>query len=103
MSVSRNSKSVRTVASILTPEASEDAIDMAIEIVEAVLKIEGERDQWAVVARTDPQAPYLGVGTWTTKNQAMQAAQKLCGSVSDRTRTGALVLPLKKPDWLDDI
>jgi hypothetical protein len=100
--VSRNSKAVKTVASILTPDVDDDALDMAVEIVEAVLNIESDRDQWAVIARTDPQAPYLGVGTWTTKNQAMKAAAKLCGSTPDRTGTGSLVLPLRKPDWLEN-
>jgi hypothetical protein len=103
MSVSRNAKSVKRVASILTPDVDEDAIDMAVEIVEAVLDIEGDRDQWALIARLDPQSPYLGVGTWTTKNQAMKAATKLVGSTPDREGTGSLVLPLKKPDWLDNI
>lgn len=74
---------------------------MAVEIVEAVLSIEQGKDQWAVVARTDPQAPYLGVGTWTTKNQAMKAAARLVGSTSDRQGTGSLVLPLRPPSWLD--
>lgn len=101
--VGRNSKSVKAVASILTPDDSEEAIDMAVEIVETVLTIESKRDQWALVARLDPDTPYLGVGTWTTKNQAMKAAAKLCGSTPNREGTGSLVLPLKQPEWLDTI
>ena len=46
---SRNSKSVKAVAKILEPEPSEEAIDMAIEIVDAVLEIEQARDKWATV------------------------------------------------------
>ena len=49
---SRNSKSVKTVK-ILEPEPSEEAIDMAMEIVDAVLEIEQGRERWAIVARSD--------------------------------------------------
>lgn len=100
---SRNSRSVKAVAKILEPEPSEEAIDMAIEIVDAVLEIEQARDKWAVVARLDPNTPIMGVGTWTTELPAKTAAEKLCGSTPDRTGTGYVVIPLKKPEWLANL
>jgi len=100
---SRNSKSVKAVAKILEPDPSDEAIDMAVEIVDAVLEIEQARDKWAIVARLDPKTPILGVGTWTTEKPARTAAQKLCGSTEDRTGTGLVVIPLKKPEWLANL
>jgi len=101
--VSRNNKAVKTVAKILTPDDSEEAIDMAMEIVDAVLEIEQAREKWAIVARLDPKTPIMGVGTWTTEKPAKTAAEKLCGSTEDRTGTGLVVIPLKKPEWLANL
>ena len=101
--VSRNSKSVKKVAKILTPDDSEEAIEMAMEIVDAVLEIEEARERWAVVARLDPKTPIMGIGTWSTEKPARTAAQKLCGSTEDRTGTGYVVIPLKKPEWLANL
>ena len=81
---SRNSKSVKTAAKILEPEPSEEAIDMAMEIVDAVLEIEQGRERWAIVARLDPKTPILGIGTWTTEKPARQR-QRSC---ADQPKTG---------------
>jgi hypothetical protein len=94
---------VKAVARILESEPSDEAIDMAVEIVEAVENIQDDRKQWAVIARLDPGTPIMGMGTYTTENQATKAASKLVGSTQDRTGCGHIVIPLKPRDWIDNI
>jgi len=100
---SRNSRSVKAVAKILEPEPNEEAIEMAMEIVDAVMEIEQGRERWAIVARLDPKTPILGIGTWTTEKPARTAAKKLCGSTEDRTGTGLEVIRLRNPEWLANL
>jgi hypothetical protein len=101
--VARNSKTVKAVALILENPPGDEAIDMAVEIVEAVENIQDDRKQWAVVARLDPGTPIMGMGTYTTEKQAAKAASKLVGSTQDRTGCGHIVIPLKPRDWIDGI
>ena len=101
--VARNSKTVKAVALILENPPSEQAVDMAVEIVEAVEEIQDDRKQWAVVARLDPGTPIMGMGTFTTERAAVKAASKLVGSTQDRTGCGHIVIPLKPRDWIDSL
>lgn len=97
-------REVRAVASILDPDQSDEAMDMAREAIEALDTVRAGKDQWIVVARPMANGPYLAVGTWTTKKQAMKASESLVSAHRTETPgTGMIVMPMNHPSWLDKL
>lgn len=97
-------RELRAVAGVLDPSVSEDALDMAREVIEALDAVRSTKDQWIVVARPLANGPYLAVGSWTTKKQAMKASESLCSAHSTPTPgTGMMVMPMRQPEWLDKL
>jgi len=97
-------REVRAVASVLDPAVSEDALAMAVEAIEALDVVRGTKDQWIVVARPLANGPYVAIGTWTTKKQAMKASESLCSAHrTPQPGTGMMVMPMNHPSWLDKL
>lgn len=97
-------REIKAVASVLDPELSEEAKDMAVEVIEALDKVRDDKDQWIVVARPLADGPYVSVGSWTTKRQAMRATQSLVSAhVRQTPGVGMMVMPMYHPAWLDTL
>jgi len=90
------------VANILDPSLSDEAIDMAREVVETLDDVRSSKDQWIVVARLMANGPDLAVGTWTTKKQALKASECLVSAHREEAPgTGMIVMPMRQPLWLE--
>jgi hypothetical protein len=90
------------VANILDPSLSDEAMDMAREVVETLDDVRSSKDQWIVVARLMANGPDLAVGTWTTKRQALKASECLVSAHQEETPgTGMIVMPMRQPSWLE--
>jgi len=97
-------REMRAVARVLDSDMSDDAMDMAREAIEALDEVRVTKDQWIVVARVMAGGPYLAVGPWTTKKQAMKASESLCSAHKEPTPgTGMIVMPMNQPAWLDKL
>lgn len=97
-------RELRAVANILDPNLSDEAMDMAREVVEKLDDVRSSKDQWIVVARPMANGPDLAVGTWTTKRQAMKASESLVSAHRTPTPgTGMIVMPMYHPSWLEKL
>lgn len=97
-------REIKAVASILDPTLSDEAKDMAVEVIEALDKVRDTKDQWIVVARPLAGGPYVSVGAWTTKRQAMRATESFVSAHKEHEPgTGMMVMPMRHPEWLDTL
>lgn len=97
-------REIKAVASILDPSVSDEAKDMAVEVIEALDKVREKKDQWIVVARPLAEGPYVSVGSWTTKRQAMRASESFVSAHREHAPgTGLVVMPMRHPEWLDTL
>ena len=94
-------RDLRAVMTALEQEY-DDVEDAAKAAIEAYESVNGKRDQWIVVARPMRDGPYVAVGSWTTKNQAMKASRVFVSAhKDDTTGTGLIVMPMYQPEWVE--
>jgi len=96
---------IKLLAKMMDPECSDDAQDLAKEMIEALDVSRIKHDAWIVSARTMKGAPIINVGTFNTKKQAMKAASTL-PFVDDPETTpgcGALIMRMYSKDWLANL
>ena len=94
---------VKLLAKMMDPDCSDDAQDLAKEMIEALDASRRKHDSWIVSARTMTGAPIINVGTFNTKRQAMKAASTL-PFMEDPEVTpglGALIMRMYDPGWLE--
>jgi phosphoribosylcarboxyaminoimidazole (NCAIR) mutase len=93
---------VKLLAKMMDPTCSDDALDLAKEMIEALDASRTKRDMWIVSARTMKNAPVITVGVFSTKNQAMKAASTIpfCDDPEVTPGVGALIHNMKPPEWL---
>jgi hypothetical protein len=90
---------VKLVASLLDPDnaTSEDAMDLATEIIEALDKSRAKRESYILVAQLAHWAPVQSFGEFSTKLQAEKFVKNL--SAVDKDGVGkAVVCRLEEPD-----
>lgn len=93
---------VKLVAKLMDPEISEDSMDLAREIIEALDQARQDRDAWVVVARTMKDGPVLTVGPFSTVLQASKAMHKI--PFADLGEgVGARLAPLRTTKWIDEL
>lgn len=94
---------VKLVAKMMDPDVSEDAMELARNIIDALDAARADREQWLVSARTMREGPTLTVGPWSTKNQALKAAGKIAFADDPNSTPGLgwLVHKMYPPGWLD--
>ena len=91
------------MAKMMDPDASDDAKALARDIIDALDAARADREWWLVSARTIRDGPAITVGPYSTKNQAMRAAQKIAFADDPMTTPGLgyLVYKMNPPAWLD--
>lgn len=79
-------------------DSLEDAAKAAIEAYEEVNR---SRDQWIVVAKPLRNGPLVGVGPWTTRNQAEKASESFVSAHRDSNEgTGMAVVKMHHTEWI---
>lgn len=96
---------VSLVAKMMDPEASDDAKDLARDIIDALDEARSDREWWLVSARTIKDGPSITVGPYSTRNQAVKAASKIAFADDPNTTPGLgyLVHKMNPPSWLDKL
>lgn len=94
---------VKLVAKMMDPDVSQESMDLARDIIEALDEARQDREYWLLSARTLKDAPTITVGPFSTKNQALKAASRLAFADDPATTpgVGALIHNMKPPVWLD--
>lgn len=92
---------IKLVAKLLDPDNqnSEDASELAIEIIEALDKSRVKRDAYILVARLADWAPYQAWGEFSTRLQAERFVQHLC-SADKGAKGKAVIINMENPDEL---
>ena len=93
---------VKLVAQILDSEASDEAREMAKEIIEVIDKSRTNLEQWVLSFKVSAKSPVITVGPWTTKNQALKATKLICFDDDPMTTPGVgwYVHKMNTPTWL---
>lgn len=94
---------VTLVAKIMDPEVSDEAKEMARNIIDALDAARADREWWLVSARTLRNGPTLTVGPYSTRNQALKAAGRIAFADDPNQHPGLgwMVHNMKPPSWLD--
>lgn len=94
---------VTLVAKIMDPDVSEDAKELARNIIDALDAAREDREWWVVSARTIRNGPTLTIGPYSTKNQALKAAGKIAfaDDPTQHAGLGWMVHNMKPPNWLE--
>jgi len=94
---------ITLVAKMMDPDVSDDAKELARNIIDALDAMRADREWWLVSARTLRNGPTLTVGPYSTKNQALKAAAKI-SFADDPDKVpglGWIVHNMKPAAWLD--
>lgn len=94
---------ITLVAKMMDPDVSEDAKELARNIIDALDAARTDREWWLVSARTIRNGPTLTVGPYSTKNQAIKAAGKIAFADDPAKFPGLgwMVHKMNSPTWLD--
>jgi hypothetical protein len=94
---------IKLVAKMMDPDISDEAKALAKEIIVALDTARQENDQWSIMARTMKGGPYLAIGPFSTKNQAMKGLKRVAFADDPMTTpgVGAWVGKMYQPPWLD--
>ena len=94
-------REIKAVVEALSREF-DDIEDAARAAITALDEVRVTKDQWIVVARPLAGGPYVAVGPWTTKNQALKASRSFVSAhKDDNSGTGLVVMSMNQPEWID--
>jgi hypothetical protein len=96
---------IKLVAQMMDPDLSEESKVLAREIIEALDEARAEREQWVVAFRNHVLAPTIVMGPWSTKTQAIRAANAIAFQQDPNATPGVgyLATRLMGPNWVYSI
>lgn len=96
---------IKLVAQLMDPDVSEESKALAREIIEAIDQARADREQWVVAFRNHETSPVVVMGPWSTKTQALRAANAVAFQQDPLTTPGVgyLVTRMMGPNWVFSI
>lgn len=93
---------IKLVAQMMDPDVSEEAKALAREIIVALDDARQDREQWILGFRSHEKLPAMYTGPWSTKTQAVRAAQRVVFEQDPNTTPGVgyVVTRMMGPDWI---